>query len=535
MKAIILFIFLLFEVKTNKYLSMKLEIVDNCLKSINKEENETLYVNENVPPNCRLSQQYPVPLFQTPYEYKQKIFIEFFDAGYIGNFRMTVNINEYTIKTEHNRFWTCVNCYGENNNYIYNPYENRFEFYKGYTGVPNELYFTFYFQINSPLELEYKNNIVKDSFYAFTSQKYFNFIIDSLEDEINLINFNTTDNFYIKNNPALIVPYEEKGFKIFFDKDSFSGTFIGLNEMKGDIKLNNGDIFKVSQSKGLRYILGDDEKRKKELYLKIKLVAYSSSHASLSKPVSKEQEFHFYICLKWYIFTYNNGKNECYGLEDLFSEISMLFNKNSSEEKDGFLNELIDNVINKTEEDLIMEHNNIKYEITTTNSNNLSNEYKNISIINLGECEKILKKHNNISENESLIILKRDIYKKGVSIPKLEYEVLDINIKKKLDLNVCKDTKIEILIPHSIEENNEKKYNIESDYCNDTCYTYTTEKGPDITLSDRRNECINNIMSICEDNCVFGGYKSNTKKFICKCEIKTNISLSEVLQIRNKY
>jgi hypothetical protein len=217
----------------------------------------------------------------------------------------------------------------------------------------------------------------------------------------------------------------------------------------------------------------------------------------------------------------------------------MLFNKNISEEKDGIENELIDNVINKTEEDLIIENNNIKYEITTTNNNNNNNEYKNISIINLGECEKILKKHNNISENESLIILKRDIYKKGVSIPKLEYEVLDMNNKNKLDLNVCKDTKIEILLPHAIEENNEKKYNIESDYCNDTCYTYTTEKGPDITLSDRRNECINNIMSICEDNCEFGGYKSNTKKFICKCEIKTNISLSEVLtnkeQILNKF
>ena len=112
---------------------------------------------------------------------------------------MTININEYTIITEHNKFWTCTDCIGEkNNNYYYYKKKKRIDFYNPSKYNCSNRYFHFYFQINSPSELEYKNNIVNNNFYAFTSQKYFYITIENLEDEINLINFNTINNFYIK-------------------------------------------------------------------------------------------------------------------------------------------------------------------------------------------------------------------------------------------------------------------------------------------------------------------------------------------------
>ena len=71
------------------------------------------------------------------------------EAGYS---RMTVNINEYTIKTEHNKFWTCTDCYGDNHNFIFgnNEFsEKAFNFYNGcdMTKRPQYYVFNFYFQI----------------------------------------------------------------------------------------------------------------------------------------------------------------------------------------------------------------------------------------------------------------------------------------------------------------------------------------------------------------------------------------------------
>jgi hypothetical protein len=64
----------------------------------------------------------------------------------------------------------------------------------------------------------------------------------------------------------------------------------------------------------------------------------------------------------------------------------------------GNLDELINQLLNNGTLNLIIEKDNIKYEITTTNNNN--NEYKNISIIQFGECLVILKTYYHIDKNE---------------------------------------------------------------------------------------------------------------------------------------
>ena len=47
-----------------------------------------------------------------------------------------------------------------------------------------------------------------------------------------------------------------------------------------------------------------------------------------------------------------------------------------------------------------------------------------------------------------------EIYEKGLLIPIIEYEVYNIKTKEKLDLNLCKDIKIDINIPVIIDEDN---------------------------------------------------------------------------------
>jgi hypothetical protein len=167
--------------------------------------------------------------------------------------------------------------------------------------------------------------------------------------------------------------------------------------------------------------------------------------------------------------------------------------------------------------------------VPTTNQNNSIKD--NISTIYLGECETKLKKHNNVSENDSLLIFKMDIYKEGSSIPIIEYEVYDPKTKNQLNLSICNESKIQILIPVKIEDENINKYNSSDDYYNDICYTYTTENGTDIILTDRKNEFINNNMSVCETNCKYEGYEIDSQKAKCECEVKIKIPLMSEISI----
>ena len=182
----------------------------------------------------------------------------------------------------------------------------------------------------------------------------------------------------------------------------------------------------------------------------------------------------------------------------------------------------------------MIEDENIIYQLTSSYNQN-NNIYNNISNIILGSCETKLKLYNNISENSSLLILKMDIYEKGLLIPTIEYEVFNIETKEPLDLNLCKDIKIKLNIPVNIDEKNLFKYNSSNEYYNDICYSYTTTNNTDIIIKDRRNEYIDQNLSLCENNCDYNTYNNNTKKVLCECNIKIKIPLiSEIIINKDK-
>ena len=194
----------------------------------------------------------------------------------------------------------------------------------------------------------------------------------------------------------------------------------------------------------------------------------------------------------------------------------------------GNLNSLLENVT-KLKQDLIVENNDIIFQITTT-ENQKNNNYSNISNINLGLCEDRLKTIYGIDKNLSLIILKIDYFMTGLLIPVIGYEIYHPINKSQLDLKYCEDILVKINIPVSINEDSLYKYDPNSEYYNDECYSYTTENGTDIILNDRQNEFINNNLSLCEENCSYNGYFTDTKKALCECQTKLKInSISEVI------
>ena len=188
--------------------------------------------------------------------------------------------------------------------------------------------------------------------------------------------------------------------------------------------------------------------------------------------------------------------------------------------KDPSMEDLLKNVTNENKKDLFIKAENVTYQITS--SYNQNNKEYNISTIQLGICEDILKTKNKISPNDSLIILKVDYFIEGLYIPIIEYEIYNPYILEKLDLDDCINVDINISIPVSIDENELFKYNSSSEYYNDRCFSFKTNSGTDIILNDRKNEYNQNNMSLCEENCEYNGYNLTSKNVLCKCNIKKN-------------
>ena len=199
----------------------------------------------------------------------------------------------------------------------------------------------------------------------------------------------------------------------------------------------------------------------------------------------------------------------------------------------GNLDDLLLNLTNGTKQDLLFQSKDIILQITTT-ENQKNNEYKNISTINLNLCEERLKRINNISKDQSLIIFKVDYYIPGLLIPVIGYEVYHPTKNYKLELSNCSDILVNLNIPISINENTLFKYDPNSEYYTDECYSYTTENGTDIILNDRQNEYNDNNLSICESSCTLNRYNSESKKAICECHTKTKIeSISDIIKNDN--
>ena len=191
---------------------------------------------------------------------------------------------------------------------------------------------------------------------------------------------------------------------------------------------------------------------------------------------------------------------------------------------------LIENILkefNRTEMDSGIDKNkffkNMEIILTST-QNQKNNEEKNNITMLLGQCENILKTKYNVSENDSLYILQIVSKEEGMKIPKIEYEIYYplYNDLEKLNLNSCKGTKIEISTKVKINDNIEK-YNPKSNYYNDICSKTTSESGTDIPLKDRKDEFMNNNMSLCEENCELLEYNPIKEKSKCSCDIKLNI------------
>ena len=185
--------------------------------------------------------------------------------------------------------------------------------------------------------------------------------------------------------------------------------------------------------------------------------------------------------------------------------------------------------------DALIQYDKMLITITTIQNQRNQMNNSNVSSIDIKECENILRDIYSIPDDKTLFMKKIDV-ESEMRIPKIEFDIYyrlnDTNLIK-LDISYCDNVKIDISIPVLINESF-GKINASSEYYNDKCNTTTSDDGTDIILNDRRNNFVENNLTVCQEKCFFSNYDSDTQKAICKCDIIKSSSSFVDIKIDNK-
>ena len=192
--------------------------------------------------------------------------------------------------------------------------------------------------------------------------------------------------------------------------------------------------------------------------------------------------------------------------------------ENSLNEKElmAIYNKLVEIIEEKTfeGETIIMNMKDVLFQLSTIEFQEGNINDDNSTNVFLGGCKDILKEKYNLQENEILLMLKLDLFKQNSSTPLVEYEIYNYNNSQKLNLEYCKDIKINVFFPIQLDNRtiilynnlNLSGYNLfdsNDSFYNDICSVFTTINGTDITLIDRKKNIIIKVYLFVKKKVVF--------------------------------
>ena len=175
---------------------------------------------------------------------------------------------------------------------------------------------------------------------------------------------------------------------------------------------------------------------------------------------------------------------------------------------------------------IIVNGSNTIYQVASSEAMQ-ENKNKNISIIDFGECEELLKKVYNI---DYILVFQVDYFLNNSNNIVLKYEVYNPYTLEKMNLSVCKDMTINSYLPYYLSEDEldlykdldklgYDLYNGNDSFYHELCTPYTTKNKTDILLSDRRKDYFKNI-AFCEEGCTYKNYDYIYQKVQCECVIE---------------
>ena len=176
---------------------------------------------------------------------------------------------------------------------------------------------------------------------------------------------------------------------------------------------------------------------------------------------------------------------------------------------------------------------------------NLRNE-RRISIIYLGECEKIIRNLQINSLYGNTLLMKLDLYRPikddEIVTNKLKYKIYDSSDPSNMvDLSICEDNyPINILNPVSFntDENSEiyklvitlrnvlkegyEPFILHSNFYTETCMQFSNEHDVDMTLKDRKTYIYEKIKNfkLCEKDCYYKSTDIKINFINCVCKVQ---------------
>ena len=170
-----------------------------------------------------------------------------------------------------------------------------------------------------------------------------------------------------------------------------------------------------------------------------------------------------------------------------------------------------------------------------------NNENNYTSTIDLGDCKQNIRKYYNLSDNETIYILKKDTLNEGMKIPEISFEIyarLNGTNPQKLNLSICLNTKMEIKyqLPINLSESEESYLrSFSNKTIEDNCLPAQSSSGADLTSSDRKKEYIERSIDLCQKNCFISGYDIETKYVKCDClTLENNLDIYFLKESCNK-
>ena len=171
------------------------------------------------------------------------------------------------------------------------------------------------------------------------------------------------------------------------------------------------------------------------------------------------------------------------------------------------------------------------------------------SIINITECENLLKVHYKLSVDEKLVIIKGNTFKQYSQYygSDVSYHLFSTSLMEILDINICVDAGIRVIITDffnagnllispsfqnkisSVVDDGYDVFSPESNFYYDICTPFTNEFGFDVLLDQRRTDYFQETLNICKDGCNFVGYNATSNGFSCSCPIKESGTEKEII------
>ena len=177
------------------------------------------------------------------------------------------------------------------------------------------------------------------------------------------------------------------------------------------------------------------------------------------------------------------------------------------------------------------------YNFQVTNSKNEieslnSKDKTDLTIIDLGDCEDLLRNTSNITGDLPLIIYKFYKDEELASKKEMQFEVYDPYTYKKLNLSVCDN--INLYIPVKLGEDPKiyqnildqgyDPFDINDKFYREICTQYESENGTDVLLDAREEYYYYPIVNetSCQGNCHYSAYSLDTKYLICECDVNND-------------